>query len=221
MALAEAIILYNLDRYPQRSVPSHSCSGLPADIPPSVIFLFFQGRLYAKKTQAGLAVKAFQAGIKVQREYIQLQHLCYWDLGLVSLAIGDYKKSYEAFNILEKESNWSRAIYSYAKAVSLYEEGKDPARAAKMMKGVPSLIQRIAGKTVPLEVSPLPPSPPSCTHPDMFPEICRETSSQVHGPGQLPHPRRSRTLLRPLLPLLRPSRRPLRTTPHGCELRSL
>lgn len=158
MALAEAIILYNLDRYPQRSVPSPWFSQPPSDTSFSVIFLFFQGRMYAKKTQAGLAVKSFQAGIKVQREYIQLQHLCYWDLGLVSLAIGDYKKSYEAFNILEKESNWSRAIYSYAKAVSLYEEGKDPVRAAKMMKGVPSLIQRIAGKTVPLEVSLLPSS---------------------------------------------------------------
>lgn len=29
--------------------------------------------------------------------------------------MGDYVKGYECFNILDKESNWSKAIYAYAK----------------------------------------------------------------------------------------------------------
>lgn len=29
--------------------------------------------------------------------------------------MGDFVKGYECFNILDKESNWSKAIYAYAK----------------------------------------------------------------------------------------------------------
>lgn len=66
--------------------------------------------------------------------------------------MGNYSKGYECFTILDKESNWSKAVYAYAKAVTLYEDGKD-VQATSIMKNVPDLLQRIAGKSVPLEVS--------------------------------------------------------------------
>lgn len=37
------------------------------------------------------------------------------DMGLVFLAHGNHQKGFECFNILAKESNWSKAIYAYAK----------------------------------------------------------------------------------------------------------
>ncbi|KDE04974.1 hypothetical protein MVLG_04622 [Microbotryum lychnidis-dioicae p1A1 Lamole] len=131
---AAHILHYNLDRYPN-----------------GIFFLYFAGRLHSTETQLESAVKSFHLAIAAQREYIQLGHICYWDLGLVSLASGDWIKGYECFNILDKESNWSKAIYAYAKATSIYEQGQDIAKANKIMKGVPDLMQRIAGKSIPLE----------------------------------------------------------------------
>ena len=60
---------------------------------------------------------------------------------------------------MEKESTWSKATYSYGLAVCMLEvssrEGDEKMKkeAEKMMKKVPDLRQRIAGKSIPLEVS--------------------------------------------------------------------
>lgn len=116
-----------------------------------MFFLYFSGRLHSTETQLESAVKAFHLAIQAQREYVQLGHICYWDLGLVSLASGNYNKGYECFNILDKESNWSKAIYAYAKAITIYEQGKDKRKANDIMNTVPDLMQRIAGKSIPLE----------------------------------------------------------------------
>jgi hypothetical protein len=74
------------------------------------------------------------------------------DMGLVSLAMATYDKGFDCFNILDKESNWSKAIYAYAKGVTLYEQGRDINKANETIKNVPDLMQRIAGKSIPLEV---------------------------------------------------------------------
>ncbi|GAA5901953.1 hypothetical protein JCM5296_006311 [Sporobolomyces johnsonii] len=131
---AANILHYNLERYPT-----------------GIFFLYFAGRLHSTETQLDEAVKSFHLAIQAQREYIQLGHICYWDLGLVSFAMANWAKGYECFNILDKESNWSKAIYAYSKAVCLYEEGADLAKANEIMKHVPDLMQRIAGKSIPLE----------------------------------------------------------------------
>ncbi|GAA5922814.1 uncharacterized protein JCM15063_003433 [Sporobolomyces koalae] len=128
------ILHYNLERYPT-----------------GIFFLYFAGRLHSTETQLDDAAKSFHLAIQAQREYIQLGHICYWDLGLVSFAMGNWEKGYQCFNLLSKESNWSKAIYAYAKAATLYEEGTDLAQANDIMKRVPDLMQRIAGKSIPLE----------------------------------------------------------------------
>ncbi|KAH8914915.1 hypothetical protein BT69DRAFT_1310518 [Atractiella rhizophila] len=131
--LADAILHYNLARYPQ-----------------GVFFLYFSGRLYATRTESERAVKQFNLAIKAQREYIQLQHICLWDMALTNMANYQFASAYDQLNILAKESNWSKAIYAYAKAVMLYETG-DKEKATAIMKTVPDLMQRIAGKSIPLE----------------------------------------------------------------------
>lgn len=131
---ADAILHYNLERYPK-----------------GVFFLYFSGRLYSTQGLLETAYKQFHLAINAQKEYIQLQHICHWDLGLVSLAMGDWSNGYECFNILNKDSNWSKAIYAYAKATSLYEQKKEIKRADEIMRDVPDLMQRIAGKSIPLE----------------------------------------------------------------------
>ncbi|GAA5897205.1 hypothetical protein JCM8208_003754 [Rhodotorula glutinis] len=131
---AANILHYNLDRYPT-----------------GIFFLYFAGRLHSTETMLEDAIKSFRLAIQAQREYIQLGHICYWDLGLVSLAQGSWAKGYECFTILDKESNWSKAIYAYAKATTLHEDGIEAAKANQTMAQVPDLMQRIAGKSIPLE----------------------------------------------------------------------
>ena len=57
---------------------------------------------------------------------------------------------------LKARVQWSKAIYSYGMAVCLLElSGDDEKRAeeaAKLMAKVPGLRQKIAGKSIPLEV---------------------------------------------------------------------
>lgn len=136
IALARSILNYNLARYPN-----------------SIFFLYYAGRLYSTETRLEMAIVTFKKAIASQKEYVQLGHICYWDLSLAHLALGDWANAYEALHILGTESNWSKAIYTYGQAISLLEQGKDTARAGEMMGRVPDLTQKIAGKSIPLEVS--------------------------------------------------------------------
>jgi len=53
---------------------------------------------------------------------------------------------------MEKESTWSKSIYTYGMAVCMLESG-DEKEAVKAMERVQGLRQKIAGKSIPLEVS--------------------------------------------------------------------
>ncbi|GAA95974.1 uncharacterized protein L969DRAFT_90212 [Mixia osmundae IAM 14324] len=135
IGMASKIIEFNIARYPE-----------------GFFFLYFSGRLAFTQALSETALRQFKATNNAQREYVQIQHICHWDMALVNLGLGAYERSYQSFNILSKESNWSKAIYAYARAVALYES--DPANAPeaiKIMQGVPGMRQRIAGKTIPLE----------------------------------------------------------------------
>ncbi|POY71178.1 hypothetical protein BMF94_5488 [Rhodotorula taiwanensis] len=131
---ASTILRWNLERYPN-----------------GIFFLYYHGRLKSTETLLEDATKSFHRAIDAQKEYKQLGHICYWDLGLAALALGDWSHGYEYFGKLEAESNWSKAIYTYAKAVMLYEQDIEPKEVASSMEEVPRLLQRIAGKSIPLE----------------------------------------------------------------------
>ncbi|GAA5827210.1 hypothetical protein JCM11251_001170 [Rhodosporidiobolus azoricus] len=128
------ILRYELDRYPD-----------------GIFFLYFSGRLHSTETSLDEATESFHAAIEAQREYVQLGHICYWDLGLVSLAQGEWQKGYTCFELLNRESNWSKAVYAYAKAITLYESGQSPDEVRSSMLRVPDLLQKIGGKSIPIE----------------------------------------------------------------------
>lgn len=142
---SERLIQYNLTKYPS-----------------GVFFLYFSGRSFATRGLLDEAVLQFRKTIDIQREWRQLQHICYWELGLLFLMKAEWESAHECFEILSQESNWSKATYTYFSAVSLYEQAQDMTneeekekamiKVAALMQSIPKLTKKIAGKSIPVEV---------------------------------------------------------------------
>ncbi|KAG0757795.1 hypothetical protein G6F16_001978 [Rhizopus arrhizus] len=141
--LAERILAYNLKLYPS-----------------GVFFLYFSGKQLGACGNLVMAKSQFEKAIRTQKDWKQLQHMCYWELGLISLLQHDWPSSREFYTTLYQESNWSKAVYLYLQAVSHYmiastkeeKEGKELVKkACEMMQKVTDSKQKIAGKSLPLE----------------------------------------------------------------------
>jgi lipopolysaccharide biosynthesis regulator YciM len=122
--------------------------------PDSFIYFMFKGKVSQSARQLEDSIKEFNTVVEKQNDWRQLAHVCFWDIGLCYAALGQWTKSAEYFEILYKENKWSPAIYLYLNAVMLYTA--DPVKNAKtveeMMTKVPTLMKKVAGKSVPLEV---------------------------------------------------------------------
>lgn len=109
------------------------------------------------------AEEQYQNAIDTQKDWKQLQHMCFWELGIIYIMQQKWQKAYDLYTILAKESNWSKAVYIYLKAINLYmlaNETSDETIKANYMKKVVSYMeqvtdkkQKIAGKSIPMEVS--------------------------------------------------------------------
>jgi hypothetical protein len=143
--LADRVLLYNLTLYPR-----------------GVFFLYFSGRQLSALSQLPEAKNQYQTAIDTQKDWKQLQHMCYWELGLINLLQQNWIEADNCYTTLLKESNWSKCVYTYLEAVSIYrialskESGsKDQKKLIKKandtMQNVSSAKQKIAGKSIPLE----------------------------------------------------------------------
>ncbi|KAI0691814.1 hypothetical protein BC835DRAFT_1430711 [Cytidiella melzeri] len=136
MGMAEKIINYNINRYPN-----------------GVFFLFAQGRLKLCRGQPADALQYYQRAMDVQDQYRNLHHIMFWEMAVSNLALWDIPTSLECWRHLNAEATWSKATYAYGTAVCLLEVGgeKDKEEAKVLLRKVPELRQRIAGKSIPLE----------------------------------------------------------------------
>jgi hypothetical protein len=101
--------------------------------------------------------------IDTQKDWKQLQHMCFWELGIIYIMQQKWEKAYEIYAKLVQESNWSKAVYNYLKAINLYmlaNETEDQEKKADYLKEVVSSMEqvtgdkrKIAGKSIPMEVS--------------------------------------------------------------------
>lgn len=137
---ADKVLHYNLRRYPE-----------------GVFFLYFSGRLYSTQALSEKAIAQFETARDIQKEYVQLKHICIWDLSLCNMSLTKWQNAHDQFTILAEENNWSKAVYTYGRASNLYEAGvqsqdrKAMAEAAEIFRKVPTLTQKIAGKSIPME----------------------------------------------------------------------
>jgi len=135
LTLADRVLSWNLHRFPQ-----------------GTFYLFFSSLLYGSQALPEKAIECFRTAIDSQREYKQLHHLCFWRLSLTYLGMGEYDRALACYDVLVRESNWSKAIYQYAKAALLYEASPlRRSQAAMAMKQVPALAKKMAGRHVPFE----------------------------------------------------------------------
>ena len=131
---SDKILHYNLQRYPQ-----------------GVFYLYFSGRLYSTQALAEKAIVQYRAARDVQKEYVQLQHICYWDMALCHMSLTQWKQANECFDLLYNDSNWSKCVYSYGRAANMYQSDARRQEAKKIFREVPGKMQRIAGKSIPME----------------------------------------------------------------------
>jgi hypothetical protein len=144
-----------------------------------VFFLLGAGQLYLMRSQPALAVDFYTKAIECQTQYRNLHHISTWEIAVCQLALFDLPASRDCWKIMYEEatvsfrsfdfpheifssncflfSKWSKAIYAYSNAVCLWETGDEQQKeeAAELFVKVPGLRQRIAGKSIPMEVSPL------------------------------------------------------------------
>lgn len=146
ISFAEDILTYNLEIYPD-----------------GVMFLYFSGKLNCSKGKLDKAINQYHKAIDTQKDWKQLHHICYWDLGLNYMMKCNWTQANKCFSILRKESNWSRSVYTYMTAISLYcslddvedegEKEKKMNEIVRLMKEVPKTMQKIAGRSIPVEVN--------------------------------------------------------------------
>ncbi|OCT59352.1 hypothetical protein XELAEV_18000773mg [Xenopus laevis] len=124
--------------------------------PKSAIFLFFAGRIEELKGNIDEAIRWFEEGCSAQQAWKQFHHMCYWELMWCYAYKGLWKVAYFYADLLSKENRWSKAMYVYMKAAFLSMLPPDEPRPfgeneVELFRLVPSLKQKIAGKSPPTE----------------------------------------------------------------------
>ncbi|KAA0198670.1 Tetratricopeptide repeat protein 39B [Fasciolopsis buskii] len=124
------------------------------------------------------AIETFEQAIKLPLDWPQYQHICYWELMWCYALRADWMKAVQCAERLACESQWSQASYRYMKAAFLlqwlddpgvgtpkptdktfpttdfsqYEtRGKTIEHIDKLLIEIPKLMQRFAGRSLPLE----------------------------------------------------------------------
>ncbi|KAI8099170.1 uncharacterized protein BX664DRAFT_255575 [Halteromyces radiatus] len=143
--LSDLILQYNLKLYPR-----------------GMVFLTLNGRRLATQRQLQEAKVYYQRAIDAQDYMKQLHHISFWELGFIALLEQDWKTAHQLFQRLNKESNWSKAVYTYLQGLSLYlyatydmspgEKRKQLIlKSAELMALVTKSKQKIAGKSIFIE----------------------------------------------------------------------
>uniref|UniRef100_A0A3B5MHT2 Tetratricopeptide repeat domain 39A n=1 Tax=Xiphophorus couchianus TaxID=32473 RepID=A0A3B5MHT2_9TELE len=146
---------FNLSNKPVATVASRVISSLFL-FTQGAIFLFFAGRTEEIKGNIDEAVALFEDGCKAQQTWKQFHHMCYWELMWCFTFKRAWKMAYFYADLLSQESRWSKAMYVYMKAAYLSMLPEEEARPfgedeVELFRQVPTLKQKIAGKSPPTE----------------------------------------------------------------------
>ena len=96
--------------------------------------------------------------------YKSLHFISHWDLALAHLSLWDLTSALKQFNaLIDEGATWSKACYAYGTASCLlqlsdlangdHEKKRGEKEAKKLLESIPTLVHKIAGKSIPIEVS--------------------------------------------------------------------
>lgn len=121
--------------------------------PNSFLYLFFAAKSLQSESKPQESINVLHKVVSVAKDWRQLAHVCFWDMGMCHLALGEFTKAAEYYAILFEENKWSKATYMYLRAICLYtaDPKKYATEVAEMLKKVPGLCKKVAGKSVPIE----------------------------------------------------------------------
>ncbi|XP_037384096.1 tetratricopeptide repeat protein 39B-like [Talpa occidentalis] len=124
--------------------------------PNCVILKFFHARFSILKGNFENAMLKLQECICTQNEWRQVHHLCYWELMWCNIFLQDWKQAYHYATLLFQHSRWSKALYSYSKAILLILLPSDFAKLVNedvnsLFLKVDTLRVKFLGTSVPIE----------------------------------------------------------------------
>ncbi|KAH9420264.1 LOW QUALITY PROTEIN: tetratricopeptide repeat protein 39B-like [Dermatophagoides pteronyssinus] len=125
--------------------------------PDGAFFLLFLGRKKQLTGQIEEAIEALTRCISVQNEWKQFHNICHWELLWCYAVQCDWINASKCADILRQQCKWSPGAYTYQYATFLYmimvEQNRPELQTeiSQLLKRVPELRVRFAGKTVPAE----------------------------------------------------------------------
>lgn len=159
--------LFGLGYYDSRQVEQLNEKFL-ASYPNSAFFLLFKGRYHQMQGQLKESIESYQDCIDAQDDWKQFHSICHWEIMWSHVAQLDWGQAAKYADLLRRQCCWSAASYTYQHGTFLYaqlvddirlgkisrespEVGQKEQQIAEIMKLVPDLRQRYAGKTIPAE----------------------------------------------------------------------
>uniref|UniRef100_A0A0N4ZCA3 TPR_REGION domain-containing protein n=1 Tax=Parastrongyloides trichosuri TaxID=131310 RepID=A0A0N4ZCA3_PARTI len=124
------------------------------DYPDGAIVLFLKGRYYLIRGDIDNAIHFYNKSIRVQDGYKQFHHICYWELLFAFCYLRQWSRAAHNTKILMDESKWSKCVYTYLMAILINADDsvkKKEETVDILMRKVPKLRLRIAGKSIPVE----------------------------------------------------------------------
>ena len=121
-----------------------------------MFFLFGAGRLRLLRSQPALAISFYERAMTIQSQYPNLHYISYWELAVCNFALWNMPQSLVYWRKLRAGATWSRACYAYGVAACLLQissgTGDEGGEARDMLREIPKLMNKIAGKSIPIEV---------------------------------------------------------------------
>eukprot|EP01138_Halocafeteria_seosinensis_P016376 gb/GECG01016707.1/.p1 GENE.gb/GECG01016707.1/~~gb/GECG01016707.1/.p1 ORF type:complete len:872 (+),score=112.04 gb/GECG01016707.1/:1-2616(+) len=90
----------------------------------SALFLWISGRLERMRRNISKSIEILEYCSSLQHDWVQLRHLCAYELGFCEAFRLDWARAADQFRMLEDENTWSKPFYGYMRAVASQELGR-------------------------------------------------------------------------------------------------
>lgn len=141
---------------------------LRGHFPNSAFYLLFLGRYHQMEGNLDEAIDTYQRCIESQDDWKQFHSICHWEIMWCHAVQMNWSEAAHYSDLLRRQSKWSPASYTYQYATFLYADLVEQQRhglierssqeftdkmeeIVAIMKQVPELRIRYAGKTIPAE----------------------------------------------------------------------